>query len=715
MRTIGVVVQPDHLERIANSRTPFPAIFELIWNALDADANTVHVKLVQNELSGLEKIIVEDDGHGIPFDDSEDLFANLGGSRKRRGGRSPGGRILHGQRGEGRFRAFGLGEYVEWHTVYLNDGKTHQYSIRGCRSRLGQFEIDDPTPCPSKTGTIVTIDNLAERETELQSEHASSRIAEELALYLRQYSNIRVFYDGQSVDSTEFEKRRHVEQVTVTLPGTTTSALAELTIIEWTTHQVKTLTLCDRQGFPFHVMPAKILASGFYFTAYLCSDYILELQRSGLLVLEDMDPGLRGLLQDTKRALREYFRGRAAEEAANLVEEWKAEDIYPYKTEPVSLVEVAERQMFDVLALNLHTYLPSFGGADVKGKRLSLRLLRSALEENPGAVQKILGEVLDLPVEKQNELADLLDRTSLASLINASKLIADRLDFLSFLESMLFERENRKTLLERTQLHRILADNVWIFGEELSLAVDDQSLTEVLRNHIRLLGRTELIEKPVTMPDGSVGIVDLMLSKRVWRNQGAEREHLVVELKRPQVKLDLDIEAQIRRYATAVADDERFRACDARWVFWAVSNDLDRVLQRAIEGQTDREDGLVMNTSNIRVWMKTWGQLIDASRARYSRIQEELNYNVTRDDAVMRLRAVYSKYLPPREAISDDTSSSFTAEAAEPSSAAMSGRANSTGTKKRSRRKQGEQGAVDEGPQEVAGTAGPESSTSGSE
>jgi hypothetical protein len=29
-------------------------------------------------------------------------------------------------------------------------------------------------------------------------------------------------------------------------------------------------------------------------------------------------------------------------------------------------------------------------------------------------------------------------------------------------------------VLERSQLHRILADNTWIFGEEFNLTTDDQ-------------------------------------------------------------------------------------------------------------------------------------------------------------------------------------------------------------------------------------------------
>ena len=38
-KTFQVQVQDDHLERIAQTRKPILAIAELIWNAVNADAN----------------------------------------------------------------------------------------------------------------------------------------------------------------------------------------------------------------------------------------------------------------------------------------------------------------------------------------------------------------------------------------------------------------------------------------------------------------------------------------------------------------------------------------------------------------------------------------------------------------------------------------------------------------------------------------------------
>jgi hypothetical protein len=140
--------------------------------------------------------------------------------------------------------------------------------------------------------------------------------------------------------------------------------------------------------------------------------------------------------------------------------------------------------------------------------------------------------------------AKLLEEAKLANIIGTSKLVADRLKFLHGLEALLFGTDAKPHLKERSQLHRIVADNTWIFGEEFSLTVDDQSLTEVLKKHRRLVGEETVIDAPVRRIDGKVGIVDLMLSRSVPQNRPDEFEHLVVELKRPIVTVGAEEIAQ---------------------------------------------------------------------------------------------------------------------------------------------------------------------------
>jgi hypothetical protein len=338
-----------------------------------------------------------------------------------------------------------------------------------------------------------------------------------------------------------------------------------------------------------------------------------------------------------------------ASDAKAVVEEWKTQEIYPYQGLPRDTVEEVERQVFDVVALNVNQYLPDFAASDPKSKRLSFQMLRTAIERSPQEVRRIIQEVLDLPKEKQEELGLLLERTTLTAIINASRLVGDRLEFLQGLDTIVFDRDYKKALLERKHLHRLIAENTWLFGEQYNLTVDDQSLTEVLRRHLHLLGEEVLLHgDPVTTGDGSQGIVDLVLSRRVPHPRPDQLDHLVIELKRPTQKIDGDVLAQTEKYAHAVARDPRFGETRAHWTFWSLSNEIHDTVRWKVSNQSDRPDGLLLKLErpSMEVWVKTWGEVIESARARLRFFEEKLQYMATHDTGLAYLRQTYAKYLP---------------------------------------------------------------------
>ncbi len=88
------------------------AIAELIANAYDAEAHTVHIKLYNN--NGDKRIAVIDDGVGMSFDEINNNFLRIG--RKRRiddDGLSPNGiRKVTGRKGLGKLAFFGIGDTI---------------------------------------------------------------------------------------------------------------------------------------------------------------------------------------------------------------------------------------------------------------------------------------------------------------------------------------------------------------------------------------------------------------------------------------------------------------------------------------------------------------------------------------------------------------------------------------------------------------------------
>jgi len=646
-RVFEVEAQEDFVEKLAAAR-PAQALAELAWNGLDAEATQVSVEVDRGTL-GIKSIRVRDNGHGIPPEEAEGLFSHLGGSWKRDSKRSRNGkRVLHGEEGKGRFRALALGRVAEWSITALNSsGQRVRYCITMIKDSARTFRITDPEPVDDdcKIGVEVTISEPY-KDWNLETPGLLQELNEIYALYLTEYSTVQIGLLGAKLDPTKLIEIRK----TIVLPpianGDKPPHSAELEVIEWKTQTERMLYLCSVDGFPLHRVVPGIHAPGFDFSAYLRSAYVSELNEQGTLGLAELDSRLNDSVENAKTHLREHFKARTREKLKNLVDEWKTEHVYPYAEEPTTAVQAVERQVFDIVAVNVATSLPDFQTQDQRNRKFQLRMLRLSIERSPEEVQLIIGEVLGLSQRKQEELVRLLRRTTLSAIITASKLVADRLDFVSGLETMLFDSDLKKHFKERSQLHRIIADNTWVFGEEFALTADDQSLTEVLRKHLKLMKRDIIVDEPVKRVDGTRGIVDLMLSRRVPSNREDEREHLIVELKAPTVKAGREETGQIKGYAFAVQKDERFKGVLTRWTFWLVVNDMDDFVSREVR-QSQKPEGLLLEADgpNTRIWVKTWAQIIHDCRTRLKIFQQALDYSANKEASLEYLRTTYERVL----------------------------------------------------------------------
>lgn len=648
-RTFEVQVQDDHIERLSQVKRPLVAVAELIWNALDADADHVSVFLEEDGLGGIARIQVRDDGHGIPYEEAERVFMPLGGSWKRNNGWSrEKRRVLHGKEGRGRFRAFALGRVVDWESVYSSPQGTRRFTMSARKDFPKRVEVgqDSAAKPDAHRGVTVTVSELHRNFKSLRPAEAAPELAQVFALYLRRYPVVEIQYGGVTLDATAAVECAESYVLPPIVLADGEEFEARLDIVEWRMPAERRLYFCDGSGFPLDETQPGIKAPGFNFTAYLLSPYFQKLFEQGAIELANMDKPTSLALDAAKEAMRAHFRKRSAERAAGLVEEWRKADVYPYRGAPADPAEEVERQVFDVAALNINSYLPSFQEADDATKRLQLRLLRQVVETAPADVARILTEVLDLPADRQKELSELLNRTTLSHIISASKLVQDRLDFLTGVEIMVMDPDFRDEIQERTQLHQIVSQNAWLFGEQYNLTVDEGGLAEVLREHAKLQGRELVIDAPVLRPDGRRGRVDLMFSRKVHTAGLPEREHLIVELKRPSVKLDATVANQIESYAIAVASNPQFRDTGVTWVFWAISRDMDEHVRRKCS-QAGRARGILYQDDDLRVtvWAKTWGQIIAECKGRMEFYRDKLRLAPDRDRSIEHLKTTYSKYL----------------------------------------------------------------------
>jgi hypothetical protein len=649
MTKVQVTAKPDHIRSLAKAK-PLDALAELIWNGFDSGADKVRVNFSLNDLGAIDLIRVADVGSGIDFNDVKMLFGGLGESWKKSQPKKY-GRALHGKNGKGRFKAFGLGQFVEWSTIFESSGKKFKYQITGNAELLDGFEVTEtPKELASKTqtGTEVVIQNL-EHDFRLlkDSDGVAISLAKIFAPYLTEHPNLTLEYQGKKVDplAVQLNKTDFVLD-TIQISGER-SISVNLTVIEWNIKTERTVHLCDGSGISLHelVPGSKVRAPGYDYTAYIKADEFRRLDNEGVLGLAEMDPDIGLILKDVYKKLNEHFREQTAKKQGQVVEEWKKEEIYPYlDKENLDPIETVERQVFDIIAVNVQSYLPAFEDSNHQSKKFTFKLLAQAIKDNPDSLQSIISEVLGLKKEAQDDLAELLQKTSLSSIISTAKIIANRLDFLDGLENLVFGKDTKKVLLERDQLHKILENEAWIFHEEFALAASEKRLEDVLNNYIHYLG--DRSDQPVLLPDGNQGRIDLMLSKVIQPRSG-EYDYLVVELKRPSKKIDSDVVTQIEKYAMAVASDERFASVPAKWTFIAVSNEMDDYAKKRAN-QKNRPNGLIYDDPDqkIGVWVRTWSEVINSARAKLHFINQHLQYEASQESAKSYLNKTHEKFIP---------------------------------------------------------------------
>ena len=642
----------SHLDTYAG-RPAVDALAELIWNGLDAEADRVEVRLERGSLGNgspefVTRLWILDNGHGIEPEAAVERFTFLGDSWKLRlSGRTVNGlRVLHGKHGRGRFFAYSLGHRVTWRTVWGDiDGRKLGYQIKGRRTSINEFEISEPRESDEETGTEVNIRVEQGRTlSRLLNDELNTHLCARFAPHLLGNRDIEIVVDGRRLNAERLVACQVDDE---TLDDLREEDLAGhpppvLRIIEWNEHvrgELPTLVLCNAGGAALaefdHKDRQPVRVTGYVLWSGL------EPTGADLMVVSMAHPAILDTVRDRISA---YVDARTRELRGSIVEQLREEGAYPYPTIPSDdAVQEAEQQLYDVALVAARSAL----GRTKRERRMAARLMQIAVQSRTAEINDLMDEVLGLPPDIRDMLRDLLKDTTLADLVLAGNEVRKRIELLVGLRKLLYSRDTARVMLEVSQLQPFVRGNEWLFGEEWRLARSELSLTSVLREVVpdQLVLEEDLLASggQVLRSDGRGGRVDLLLQRRFTGPSG-KPERLIVELKRPSLKLTPKELQQVRSYARALEQHEG--VVNGHWTFWLVGTRLDDDLAAEAD-QTDREWGHVVKRPSYDIFITRWSYLIEAAERRFEFLRNQLNLEIGQDEAAYRLRERHGDLIPP--------------------------------------------------------------------
>lgn len=647
MTILQLKAQQDALQKAAITRDPVRAVAEFVWNALDADASEVYVEFDRNGLGGIEGIAIRDDGNGITAERANIDFDNWGGSWKRKRARTDGNRAFHGKEGQGRLRFFSLAERALWTSVYADGDALKKLTISIAASALGNAEVEpaDLLPNNQRTGTVVQLRPLKSPLNVLGGEEARNDFSAIFAPYILQYPAIAIFYDGVRIDpKSTISHAQEFPGRTIICPNRTVRDLS-IKVIEWKQSAGgRKIHFGGETGVVLGALAANVTAPGFEFSAYAYAPFFQEIADANLLEFEGLtDPDFSHVVEYIRGELSDYFRGRQAEKSGELIQQLKDDGVYPYEGDPKDEVEKRERQVLDIAIHAVASYSRDFKKAENGLKKMTLGLLREALRHNPEAIHNILHHVFNLPKNRQDEFSNLLQKTNLGNIISASTLIADRIVALQVLKGIVFDPAHRSTVKERGELDVLVQASTWMFGENFHITLAETGLTRVMDRVSEELG-TKRGKKRVTKADGTIGRVDSFLGRIVPNSNQAHREFLLIELKRPSLKIGRKELDQLEDYVNAIKAQPEYNDTSNTWTFFLVTGEYDDTVKGRIT-QSGRPVGLFIEQGGVTVWVKTWAQIVRDCEARLHFIAEKLQVEVSGEEIESRIALLKSSIL----------------------------------------------------------------------
>jgi Histidine kinase-, DNA gyrase B-, and HSP90-like ATPase len=646
-KKIDLGVERDHIESLTKANG-ITAISELIWNALDADASIVRIEYEKNILDGIETIKVSDNGLGLDYSKAQEIFGRLGGSEKKINTTSPSGRHYHGKEGKGRYKTLSLGDLVIFTSFYNYNDQYKSFNITLDRNNLTYSEISDLTSVPksqNQSGFEVLIQNInqdvANQAIELK---ARKEIEQKFASYWVNYPNFSIFFNGIKLEFDSLIK--HTEQTEILIEHNDVQYKINFKIVEWNFDIKKKMYLCNVKGVPYKELNLG-LRSTIPISIFIESGYIEKLHRENLLDLDNLDDTLNMVIGESKKIAKDYVRKRLHHYSGEYIKELKTKGLYPYKDVAINVVEETKRQVFDIVALQVHEYLPHFDQQDDKSKKFTLSLIKESLEKDSSSLQRILTEVIELPEEKRNELFEILGDTSLSNIIDTMTEIVNRLNLINGLEQIIYDDKLSRKVKERKHLHKIVVKETWIFGDNYTYGVDDVTLKNVLKSYIKDSLEREDFQETVDSGDNSdlQTIPDVCLWQQ-FSMGNAGKENLVIELKKPTVDAGFKEKTQIESYATKVANDSRFPKDKTRWKFILLTRNIKPEIAPLLK-QTNRKFGHLTEGDNFDVYILPWGHILDEAKIRHEFIRDKLNLNLQDNEKGLEyLNRKYKEYLP---------------------------------------------------------------------
>jgi hypothetical protein len=343
------------------------------------------------------------------------------------------------------------------------------------------------------------------------------------------------------------------------------------------------------------------------------------------LPFDGMDGDLSKLKNEVRSIVRDFMKEKHREYFA-FKQTLVNDNYYPYRNgSPSGSKEIAFNQIAFFIERDY----------SILQKKETIRqviypLLDKAISN--GDIEDILKCITSLDNEQVKKFKELLENAALSDVIRFSNDVYKKQQFLDFLNEIVYG-EISKYLLERRQLQKIIAKNLWIFGEEYTNTPILFSDTQLAKNLDALRMKHFKFIKNKDSDDANyydvkekeiLDITDLFFyNEKIMDNN--QREVMIVELKAPRVKISQTELNQVERYMVDIEQLDKFSK-EVKYKIILVSSGYSKIGESLITQEDDKPYYRKSNKpgKDIEIRVLKWSDIISRNKQRLSYLGNQL-------------------------------------------------------------------------------------------
>lgn len=624
----SVKVTTPSIKKKFKNFNPIEAIYELTWNGFDAGADRVDITIDRNDLGGITKILISDNGKGINFESEDCGFNKYDDSEKKNSIHT------HGKDGVGRFSFHKICNNAVWYTKF--DGSLYSTSIDS--EVLEDFDtiaLDNDSEnyfLNKESGTTIELFGFNGKENLPKEEDIIKYLSIEFGWYLAVKKNITICFNG----------------IDIKIP----SAII-------TDHNFKVDDLVfDAQFYLWNNKPSSEKSYNYYISNsgslklkelskfnqkpgfYLSTVLKSELFDSQDLELIEMSSDIINWFEVKDEILRvqqNLYTEFLKRKANNLIKSYEDKGFFLINKGIDHNYNLWREKNIKIIIKEMYIADPSiFNTLKDRPAKILIRLLEKIVVSNENdSLLDILDGILDLNTDGLNRLSKVIKDSSLENIISTVEEITKRLSIVKMIKEVMESKYH--SVLETPDLQKVIERNSWLFGEQYSLigAEEDDfnKIAKNLRNQVKDIEDISIedLEENVEI-EGAKRQVDLFLaSKNVSYDESNNKIYkcVIIEIKRPGISLSKKHLRQLEDYAEIISKHPSFGISNRmRFELILIGRKIskdDVYITRALDSlKIHQENGLVSKDDRMKSYVRDWFSILDEHELSHSYLLEKL-------------------------------------------------------------------------------------------